>query len=165
MSSRKKLVIVRGDTSGAWGAIKAYWPLFLFSRWIQFRKSFELAILKAPTRERAIEAIAAASGVVFYGHGDKGRVFLKDKANKSANTDDMLDVAAVRTLLAQRASRAAPKLDVAMIACCDTLRDEEWCDVWLEAARVVRGYDGLTYNWKRPLLIPKMRTLSNDREA
>ncbi|MCW5946723.1 MAG: hypothetical protein KIT74_06800 [Fimbriimonadales bacterium] len=157
---KRSLVVIRGDVTGALGAIWLYWPIFLLSRRRQFGKQYRVSVLVSPSPRQAIEAISKADAVVFYGHGGPGKVHLTPNSNKQNNPTGALDVASVNTVLDIRTELEKEDLDFVMISCCDTLQDPHWIEGWLKVAKSIHGYDGLTYNWKRPFHIPRLRTIT-----
>lgn len=151
MSGKRSLLLIRGDTVGPLGAIKAYWPIFYLSRLWQHR-GYRPRVLVRPTVDEAIEQIARADAVVFYGHGNPGAIWLGYKRTNGLRRDDVLKIAELRR------QRGLPLLDFVHIACCQTCKDPAWVAAWLEAAEYVRGYEADTYDPRRPFSIPVCET-------
>jgi hypothetical protein len=157
---KRSLVVIRGDVTGALGAIWLYWPIFLLSRKRQFGKQYRVSVLVSPSQQQAIESISKADAVVFYGHGGPGKVHLTPKSNQQDNPTEVLDAACVSTVQTIRTESKKGDLDFVMISCCDTLQDPRWIENWLQVTNLISGYHGLTYDWKRPFHIPKIKTIT-----
>ncbi|MDQ2985738.1 MAG: hypothetical protein M3R13_03315 [Armatimonadota bacterium] len=145
------LLFIRGDTEGAFGAIKFYWPFFYVSRLTE-NPGYEPSTLLTPTVEEAIDALADADAAIFYGHGNSGKVWLK------ANRKAAFDVAGVLELARLRKLRNRDPMHFVHVACCETCKDAAWVDAWLEVTRVLRGYEVDTYDPKSPFSVPDCKT-------
>lgn len=149
--TKGELLFIRGDTEGAYGAIKFYWPFFYVARLIE-NSSYEPRTLLTPTATEAIEALAGADAAIVYGHGNAGKVWLKPNRGAALETED------VRALAQLRTERAKPPMDFVHIACCETCKDTEWVEAWLAVAAIVRGYEVDTYDPRNPFTIPDCKT-------
>ena len=153
MSAKRKLLFVQGDVEGAAGMVKLYWPIFLYSR-LREHPGYEHAVIYSPSVEYAVWAISQADALVFYGHGYSGGVWLGSR--KENLTESQFGIEEVRKLALARGGR---RLDFVHIACCDTLRSTEWIEAWLAIANEVIGFDEITYDIRKPLIIPRAKTI------
>ena len=81
------LLFVRGDTEGAFGAIKFYWPFFYVARLAE-NVGYEPRTLLTPSVDEAIDALVEADAAIFYGHGNVGKVWLKPHRKAAMTTND-----------------------------------------------------------------------------
>ncbi|MBA3727145.1 MAG: hypothetical protein H0W86_12060 [Armatimonadetes bacterium] len=151
-SEDRKLLFIQGDISGAMGAILYYWPIFFKFR-LRENPGYDYATLFRPNVDNAVQAIAQADAFIYYGHGNSGGIWLRHRSGSSMS--QRLAAAEVRQIAEERKQMGKGPLNFVQIAGCDTLRDQEWIDAWLEVAMEVRGFDEVTYNWRRPFRIPK----------
>jgi hypothetical protein len=149
--SKGELLFIRGDTEGAYGAIKFYWPFFYVARLLE-NSSYEPRTLLTPSATEALEALAGADAAIIYGHGNAGKVWLKPHRGAALDTDD------VRALAQLRLERAKQPMDFVHIACCETCKDKEWVQMWLEVTEILRGYEVDTYDPRNPFVIPDCKT-------
>lgn len=149
--SKGELLFIRGDTEGAYGAIKFYWPFFYVARLIE-NSGYEARTLLTPTVNEAIEALAGADAAIIYGHGNTGKIWLRPNRGAAVVTDD------VRALAQLRQERGKPPMDFVNIACCETCKDPEWVEAWLTVTEILRGYEVDTYDPKNPFVIPDCTT-------
>lgn len=148
----RKLLFIQGDISGAMSAILYYWPIFFRSR-LRENPGYDYAAMFRPDGDHAVWAIARADAFIYYGHGNSGGIWLRGRTGILSPL--RLATPQVREIGEERRRLAAGRLDFVQIAGCDTFRDQEWIDAWLEIANEVRGFDEVTYNWRRPFRIPK----------
>jgi hypothetical protein len=158
MAPKRKLLFVQGDVEGAAGMVKIYWPLFLRSR-LREHPGYEHAAIYSPSVEYALWAMTQADAVVFYGHRYPGGVWLGSR--KENLTESQIGIEEVRKL---RSALDGRRLDFVHIACCDTLRSSEWIEAWLAISEEVTGFDEITYDIRRPLRIPKAKTIRRTAE-
>src|SRR5688572_20607610 len=144
---KPSLLFVRGDTEGAFGAIKFYWPFFYVARLAE-NVGYEPRTLLTPSVDEAIDALAEADAAIFYGHGNVGKVWLKPHRKAAMTTDDVWDLAQRRRILDK------DKMNFVHVACCETCRDPRWVEAWLEVTQVLRGYEVDTYDPKNPFSVP-----------
>lgn len=156
--SNGELLFVRGDTEGAFGAIKFYWPFFYVARLIE-NPDYEPRTLITPSPSQAVEALARAGAAIFYGHGNSGKVWLKANRKAALVTED------VRTLAARRQELGMPPMDFVHIACCETCKDIEWVNAWLTVTALLRGYEVDTYDPKNPFAIPDCKTYLQEKSV
>jgi hypothetical protein len=147
---KPQLLFLRGDTEGAFGAIKFYWPFFYVARLAE-NPGYEPATLITPTAEEAIDALADADAAIFYGHGNAGKVWLKP------HRKEVLDMEGVWKLVRLRQMRNRSPMNFVHIACCETCRSPEWVEAWLEATRSLRGYEVDTYDPRSPFSVPECK--------
>jgi len=147
----KELLFIRGDTEGAFGAIKFYWPFFYVARLIE-NSGYEPRTLLTPTTDEAVDALATAGAAIIYGHGNPGKVWLKPNKAAAITTDD------VRSLWLMRKEKRKPPMDFVHIACCETCKDADWVQAWLDVTEMLRGYEVDTYDPRNPFSIPDCKT-------
>lgn len=148
------LLFVRGDTEGAYGAIKFYWPFFYVARLAE-NVGYEPLTLWTPSVEEAIDALAEADAAIFYGHGNAGKIWLKPNHKAALTAENVGEIAQRRHLYSKE------KMNFVHIACCETCRDGEWVQAWLAVTRVLRGYEVDTYDPKNPFAVPECKTYTN----
>lgn len=151
--SKPKLLFVRGDTEGAFGAIKFYWPFFYVARLAE-NVGYEPRTLFTPTVDEAIDALSDADAAIFYGHGNAGKVWLKPHRKAALETEDVLRLARHRRFIGK------DTMNFVHIACCETCRRQDWVDAWLEVTQVLRGYEVDTYDPKNPFSLPDCKTFT-----
>ncbi len=165
---KKKLVVIRGDISGEdWFWINLYWWLvFLPWVWRLFGSQYEIIVIYSPSKSEAIEAIADADAVIFYGHGYFGMIVLRagskggkkgGKKKKGDLSPEVLTTTDIATIEAERRKRKKGKLDFVFFASCYTCADKGWRDAWLRIAVEVWGYETETYDPSKPLDPPEYR--------
>lgn len=142
--SMKKLLLIRGDCSGAGGFVRLWWYLFRFLIWWRWRGSHSVQVLEEPNLSVALDAISGCDVFVFYGHGNVGQLRLQAKG-------DHLLAEHVQQLTSKRET----DIELVQLSCCDSCRDDEWVAAWLEVTPHLRGYTGVTYDIKRPISIPQ----------
>src|SRR5687768_3961266 len=145
------LLFVRGDTEGAFGAIKFYWPFFYVARLAE-NIGYEPRTLLTPTVEEAITALVEVDAAVFYGHGNPGKVWLSPHRKAALVTSDVKLLARKRQILGKG------KMNFVHVACCETCKDKAWVDAWLDVTQVLRGYEVDTYDPKNPFSVPDCKT-------
>lgn len=148
------LLFVRGDTEGAFGAIKFYWPFFYVARLAE-NVGYEPRTLLTPNVDEAIDALAEADAAIFYGHGNAGKVWLKPQRKAALTAESVREVAQRRHLYSKE------KMSFVHVACCETCKDAEWVQAWLGVTRVLRGYEVDTYDPKNPFAVPECKTYTN----
>jgi hypothetical protein len=149
------LLFVRGDTEGAFGAIKFYWPFFYVARLAE-NVGYEPSTIFTPTVEQALDALTKADAAIFYGHGNAGKVWLKSNRKTALLSEH------VRELAVRRKALGLSKMHFAHVACCETCRDPEWVAAWLEVTNVLRGYEVDTYDPRNPFSVPECKTYTKD---
>jgi hypothetical protein len=148
---KPRLLFVRGDTEGAFGAIKFYWPFFYVARLAE-NVGYEPSTLITPSVAEAIDTLETADAAIFYGHGNAGKVWLKPHRKAALQTADVLELARRRSFTGRE------KMDFVHVACCETCRDSEWVQAWLECTKLLRGYEVDTYDPKNPFSLPECKT-------
>ncbi|MEO7454249.1 MAG: hypothetical protein ABIV13_05750 [Fimbriimonadales bacterium] len=149
------LLFVRGDTEGAFGAIKFYWPFFYVARLAE-NVGYEAHTIFTPSVDEAIDALVEADAAIFYGHGNAGKVWLQPNRKAALVTADILTVATRRQIL------GLEKMHFVHVACCETCRDSEWVQAWLQVTKVLRGYEVDTYDPRNPFSVPECKTYIKD---
>ena len=145
--SKPKLLFVRGDTEGAFGAIKFYWPFFYVARLAE-NVEYEPSTLLTPSVEEAIDALADVDAAIFYGHGNSGKVWLKPHRTAALDTEGVRHIARLRQI------RERERMDFVHVACCETCKDTTWVEAWLDVTKLLRGYEVDTYDPRAPFSVP-----------
>jgi hypothetical protein len=148
---KPNLLFVRGDTEGAFGAIKFYWPFFYVARLVE-HVGYEPKTIFTPSVEDALDALVEADAAIFYGHGNAGKVWLKPDRGAALTVED------IRKLATRRQILGLEKMDFVHVACCETCKNPEWVQAWLEVTNVLRGYEVDTYDPKNPFSLPDCKT-------
>jgi hypothetical protein len=148
---KPNLLFVRGDTEGAYGAIKFYWPFFYVARLAE-NVGYEPRTILTPSVEEAIDELVEADAAIFYGHGNAGKVWLKPHRKAALTTADVWNLARKRQILGKE------KMNFVHVACCETCKDAGWVEAWLEVTEVLRGYEVDTYDPKNPFSVPDCKT-------
>ena len=148
---KPNLLFVRGDTEGAYGAIKFYWPFFYVARLAE-NVGYEPRTILTPSVEEAIDELVEADAAIFYGHGNAGKVWLKPNRKAALTTADVWNLARKRQILGKE------KMNFVHVACCETCKDAGWVEAWLEVTKVLRGYEVDTYDPKNPFSVPDCKT-------
>jgi hypothetical protein len=148
---KPNLLFVRGDTEGAYGAIKFYWPFFYVARLAE-NVGYEPRTILTPSVEEAIDELVESDAAIFYGHGNAGKVWLKPHRKAALTTADVWDLARKRQILGKQ------KMNFVHVACCETCKDRGWVEAWLEVTKVLRGYEVDTYDPKNPFSVPDCKT-------
>src|SRR5688572_16206299 len=148
---KPSLLFVRGDTEGAFGAIKFYWPFFYVARLTE-NVGYEPRTLLTPSLDEAIRALTEADAAIFFGHGNAGKIWLKPNRQAALTTQDVESLAQRRRMLGRE------KMHFVHVACCETCRDRIWVGAWLEVTRILRGYEVDTYDPRNPFSVPECQT-------
>jgi hypothetical protein len=146
---KRTLLLIRGDCTGSFGVILAYWQWFRFEQRLRHGRRYVIRELIEASVEVALSAIADADAVMIYGHGSSdgrgallqpGSGFQHAEVAKSGIT--LLDATLVNEI---EKLREAP-LDFVFSATCFGASNPELVAAWLKVSREYTSYPGTTFD-------------------
>lgn len=146
---KRTLLLIRGDCTGSFGLISAYWHWFRFEQRLRHGRCYILRELIEPSVEMVLAAMASADAVMIYGHGSSdGRGALLQAGTGFRHTDvaksgiALLDAAVLNKLETVRTTR----LDFVFSATCFGASNLGLVSAWLRVTREYTSYPGTTFD-------------------
>ncbi len=85
---KRTLLLIRGDCTGSFGVIMAYWHWFRFEQRLRHGRRYIIRELIEPSVEMVLSAMASADAIMIYGHGSSdGRGALLQAGTGFRHTD------------------------------------------------------------------------------
>lgn len=146
---KRTLLLIRGDCTGSFGVILAYWHWFRFEQRLRHGRCYVIRELIEPSVEMVLSAMADANAVMIYGHGSSdgrgailqpGTGFRHAEVAKSGIA--LLDATLVNEL---EKLRKGP-LDFVFSATCFGASNPELVAAWLQVTREYTSYPGTTFD-------------------
>lgn len=146
---KRTLLLIRGDCTGSFGLILAYWQWFRFEQRLRHGRRYIIRELIEPSVEMVLSAMASADAVMIYGHGSSdgrgallqpGTGFRHAEVAKSGIA--LLDATVVNEL---EKLRKVP-LDFVFSATCFGASNHDLVAAWLQVSREYTSYPGTTFD-------------------
>ena len=146
---KRTLLLIRGDCTGSFGVILAYWQWFRFEQRLRHGRRYVIQDLIEPSVEMVLSAMASADAVMIYGHGSSdGRGALLQSGSGFQHAEvakrgiALLDASVVNEL---EKLRKGP-LDFVFSATCFGASNPDLVTAWLKVSREYTSYPGTTFD-------------------
>jgi hypothetical protein len=162
---KRTLLLIRGDCTGSFGLIFAYWHWFRFEQRLRHGRRYVIRELIEPSVEMVLSAMADANAVMIYGHGSSdGRGAILQPGTGFQHTEvaklgtALLDASVVSEL---EKLRQAP-LDFVFSATCFGASNAALVSAWLRVTREYTSYPGTTFDLDPRKITFPVRFLAED---
>ncbi len=146
---KRTLLLIRGDCTGSFGVILAYWQWFRFEQRLRHGNRYVIQELVEPSVEEVLSAMSDADAVMIYGHGSSdGRGALLQPGSGFQHAEvakrgiALLDA----TLLNELEKLRKVPLDFVFSATCFGASNPDLVAAWLQVSREYTSYPGTTFD-------------------